>query len=107
MLELKSCSILASESIISSALFPKYSPNAASIFSKLANVHSESPINQTFSGIIEDCNRLRIQERRSREAMTAPLSSDLGVEILYKGVTLDFAHNNETCTDPSARVQCI
>ena len=78
MLELTSCSILAYESIISPTLFPKYSQNAASFFSKLANVRSESPINQTLSGIIEDCDRLRIQERRSREAMTAPLRREVG-----------------------------
>ena len=98
-----SCSILAYVSIISPTWFSKYSPKTPSTFSRLANVHCEFPINHAFSGIISDLESLRKQDKSKRVPMTAPLSSDLGVEIFCNGVTLVLAHNNDTFIVPFKR----
>ena len=51
--------------------------------------------------------RLRTEECANLVATTAPLSSDLGVEIRFSGVTFGLAHRRETETEPSARPHLI
>ena len=71
----------------------------------LARVHSESPTNQILAGISPETAQLFTVDNTRREANTAPLASDLGVEIFFSGVTRDLLPTSITAIEPSASSQ--
>ena len=90
---------------ISPTRLPKYSPSAPLVFSKQARVHSESPIIHTLLGFTLDLEQDFRKNSNNLDNRTAPFSSDLGVEIRFRGVTLAFEQTRLASYEPSSRAQ--